>query len=323
MALLTKMLNLNLDRTLLNAIIPLLLVAGPALADKQDARDWYTGCSVLGAAGLITPEPITTALGSGALVGQGTGFIGMGIWDFFTEAPANPDPNHEQVARLNPPYLPVQFIAVVGIGPVYDAVNASIDSAAVMIDSSRILQVSLSRYYGAIQDANDINEELQHDAASAALVQLESDIGQYRSDLLTLSSVAQGTGFAALSTTAQDVVDLRDQIVLDGSFPSYENFVFEQIGATAEEMTLAIAEVELMTGNSLTNADLTGAALFGRLEEALGEVNIRELLPPDFEPSTSNPSVPLLSTSGMVILLGCIFLSAFVITRIRRVSGAQ
>ena len=118
-----------------------------------------------------------------------------------------------------------------------------------------------------------------------------------------------------------DVLDLRGQIVSSGTFPSYEDFVFDQLGATEEEMTLAIAEVELMTGNSLTDADLTGAVIFARLDEALGKVDIRELLPPSFEPAGSDPTVPLLSEGGMVTLVGCFLLTAFVMARARRASG--
>ena len=117
------------------------------------------------------------------------------------------------------------------------------------------------------------------------------------------------------------VLDLRGQIVSSGTFPSYEDFVFDQLGATEEEMTLAIAEVELMTGNSLTDADLTGAVIFARLDEALGKVDIRELLPPSFEPAGSDPTVPLLSEGGMVTLVGCFLLTAFVMARARRASG--
>lgn len=305
----TELLNWSGAMTRLGAMVLVLLASSPSLADKQDARDVGTGFSVIGAAGVITPEPVTTAAGAGALVGQGVSFIGMGIWDYFTEAPANPNPNHGVVASEELLFLPVAFVKLDGVGPVYDEVNASMDSAASMIDSSRLALTSLQRYYGAVADSNAANAELQRQAANAALAQLDVDMLQYRSDLRAISTAVQGTGFAALSATVQDVLDLRDQIVASQSFPAEEDFVFNQMNASPEEMALAIAEVELMTGNSLTNADLTGAVIFDRLDEALGKVDIQELLPAEFVSGGPNASVPLIGETGVAILLGCLVLS--------------
>lgn len=318
-----ELLNWNGAMTRLGAMILVLLAASPSLADKQDARDVGCGISVIGAAGVITPEPLTTAAGAGAMLGQGVGFIGMGIWDFFAAAPANPDPNHGVVANEELLFVQVAFVRLEGVGPVYDEVNASMSSAASMIDSSRFALTSLQRYYGAIADSNAANAELQRQAANAALAQLDVDMLQYRSDLRAISNAVQGTDFAALSATVQDVLDLRDEIVANQSFPSEEDFVFNQMNASPEEMALAIAEVELMTGNSLTNGDLTGAVIFDRLDEALGKVNIQELLPAEFGSGGPTTSVPLIGETGMAILLGCLVLSGLFLTRMRRASRTR
>jgi hypothetical protein len=42
----------------------------------------------------------------------------------------------------------------------------------------------------------------------------------------------------------------------------------------------------------------TGAVIFDPLAAALGKVDIRELLPADFEPTTSNPSLRVLARSA-------------------------
>ena len=163
------------------------------------------------------------------MLGQGVGFIGMGLWDFFAAAPANPDPNHGVVANEELLFVQVAFVRLEGVGPVYDEVNASMSSAASMIDSSRFALTSLQRYYGAIADSNAANAELQRQAANAALAQLDVDMLQYRSDLRAISNAVQGTDFAALSATVQDVLDLRDEIVANQSFPSEEDFVFNHV----------------------------------------------------------------------------------------------
>lgn len=272
------------------------LSATTSFADKQDARDIATGASVLGAAGVLTPEPLTTAAGTGALIGQGVGFIGMGLWDLFAAAPANPDPNHGEVAFVTP----VTFAPVAGAGIVSDPVNASMFSAASIIDNSRLLNLSLQRYYGAIDDGNTVNQQLQLLAASNALFSLESDINDYRVDLLSISIDVQFTDFAALSTTVGDVLALRDDIVLNG-FPLFEDFVFAEMNATTAEINLAISEISLVNGNAISNADLTGAVIFDRYSSALGEVDLRELLPSGFTP-VPEPSTGVMFAFGLISL---------------------
>ena len=188
-------------------------------AGKQEARDVGQGLSVIAAAGVITPEPGTTVAGIAGLIGEGVGFLGMGIWNIFASAPANPDADHGQIASVTP----VQFTAVSGSGSgsLVDAVNASMTSAAVMVDDSRLLDLSLRRYYGAVDDGNATNKQLQLLESSRALYSLEASIDAYRSDLEALSDNVQSTEFALLSTTERDVLDLRDVIIRDNAFPSF------------------------------------------------------------------------------------------------------
>jgi len=256
-----------------------------SFAGKQEARDVGTGLSVISAAGVVIPEPLTTAAGVGGLVGEGTGFVVMGIWDLFAAAPANPDPDHGTLASVTA----VTFTPVVGSGQVFDNVNTSLLFAGYIIDNSRLLNMSLERYYGALNDGNPENTELQLLAASQAFFGLDDAIMGYRSSLTAISSDISGTDFASLSATVTDVLDLRDEILISG-FPSYEDFVFAEMHATSEEMSNAILEVSFVTGDTITDSDLTGAVIFDRYASALGEVDIREMLPPDFtvvpEPAT-------------------------------------
>lgn len=281
-------------------VLPVLFSPAVALAGKQEARDFWTGSSVLGAAGVITPEPITTAAGAGALIGQGVGFIGMGIWDAFAAAPANPDPNHGLVASV----APVTFTPVTGSGQAFDDINASIILAGEIIDDSRLLGISLERFFGAVNDGNLANAAFQQSAASQYLFGLEADLFDYRSSLVAISADISGTNFAGLSTTVADVLDLRNEILVSG-FPSFEDFVFAEMNATIEEMTNAILEVSLVTGNNITDADLTGAVIFDGLASAIGEIDIRELLPVGFStvPEPTTITLILLGLAGIALPL--------------------
>jgi hypothetical protein len=62
------------------------------------------------------------------------------------------------------------------------------------------------------------------------------------------------------------------------------------MGATTEEIALAIDEVSLATGAALGGNNLTGDEVFAHLADALGKINLRQLVPQGFnlvpEPST-------------------------------------
>lgn len=275
--------------------------ATPVFAGKQEARDVGQGLSVIAAAGVVTPEPTTSALGIGGLIGEGVGFLGMGLWNAFASAPANPDANHGQIASV----APVTFTAVSGTGSAVDSVNDSMVSAATMVDESRLLELSLRRYYGAVSDENAANTQLQLRQSSKALSSLEVSIDAYRSDLRAISDNVQGTEFALLSATESEALALRDTIIADNAFPAFEQFVFDEMRATPREMDLAILEVTMVDGSTMDDSDLGGAVIFDRYAYALGKVDLRELLPSGFDPVVPLPGAawmggPLLVAAGVV-----------------------
>ncbi len=248
--------------------------ATPTEAGKQEARDIATGLSVISAAGVVTPEPTTTAAGIGGLIGQGAGFIVIGIWDLFAAAPSSPDPDHGALASVSP----VSFTPVPGYGPPFDNINDSLVVAGQLVDHSRLLGTTLRRCSGALQDGDLAHLQLQRMFATQLLGELEADQSEYSSILTAVSNDIQGTSFAALSTTVPEVLALRDEIVTSG-FPDFEAFVFDEMQATADEIDLAIEEVAQATGGSLTDSDLTGAVIFDRTAQALLLIDIRELVP--------------------------------------------
>ena len=185
-------------------------------------------------------------------------------------------------------------------------------SAAVMVDDSRLLDLSLRKYYGAVNDGNATNKQLQLLESSKALHSLESSIDAYRLDLEAISDKVQSTGFASLSTTESEVLALRDAIIRDNAFPEFEKFVFDEMGATSREMELAILEVQLVDGSTIDDADLSGAVIFDRYADAFGKVDLRELLPPGFDPI---PIIPLPAAAWMGLSL---LASVGVIGKMRR-----
>jgi hypothetical protein len=99
-------------------------------------------------------------------------------------------------------------------------------------------------------------------------------------------------------------LNLRDQIVAFG-FPSYEQPFFSQMLATPEETSLAIGEVALATGAALGGNSLTGAEIFAHASDALGKINLRELMPSGFNlvPEPSTWLMGMLGTLALVPIL--------------------
>jgi hypothetical protein len=246
-------------------------------ADKEAARDFYAGATVLGGLALLAPEPsLTKAAGVGACVGQGVGLVGMGIWDIFALAPTTPDTNYATVASV----VPVIFTPVSGMGQAFDDINASLVLGGLVVDYSRLVDVSLQRYYGAVAASDASAALMQQVAASYFLSELESDMAAWRSSLQTVSAGVGGSPFATLTITQGDVLSFRDDVVTSG-FPAWENFVFLEMQATPQELTLARAEVGLLTGNAIPSG-LTGSVVFEQMASSMGQVNLSELLPKDF-----------------------------------------
>jgi len=243
---------------------------------KQEARDVGTGLSVISAAGVITPEPVTTALGAGGLIGQGVSFIGMGLWDAF--ASVSPSSQSARVAQAPP----VGFALAVGEGPAIVSVNNSIVAAGEVITASRLLYCSLSRLRGALESGNRVDAKLQRHAATSFLSRLEGGIKLYTACLENIELYIQQTPFSELSVDVAGVLELRNQIVEQGQFPKYEQFVFEQMNATEVELNAAIKEVSLATGKYLPQETLHGGDIFSQLAHALRQTSIVELLPDFF-----------------------------------------
>ncbi len=219
--------------------------APPAHATKEHGRDVATGISVLGGVGIVFP--LTFVAGASAGVAQGVGLVGMGVWDAYFAAPLRIDPNHGLLATATP----AVFTPFPESGPVFDAANLSLVEAGNVIDATRLLDISLRRYYGALSDGNTANAAFQRRAASMFLFQLEDHLLAYRRSLVELSAQVRSTPFAELTATVADVLTLRDQIISSG-FPTYEAFVFDQMNATPQEMAAAVGEVALVTARPLS-----------------------------------------------------------------------
>ena len=287
---------------------PLLLCAAvcvlplTARADKQDARDWYTGASAAGAGAALIPTGVTQAAGAGALVGQGVGFMGMGVWDWWNKAPQNPNMNPQQQQQQAPkrqasiaPIIPSSNPDATELAVVAD-VNAATAAGNALLTDSRSVSDGLQLYYGAIADGNAAAASKQQLWTSQAFASLLSDVSDYRNSLYTLNAAVQGTSFAAVSASVSDLASLQTSIVNNG-FPSDEQFVFTQANATPLELSLAQAEVGLATLTHVPSTGVTGANIFQGMADSLGEVNLAQLLPTSF---TLLP-VPEPSSDGMVL----------------------
>ena len=113
---------------------------------KQNARDVGTGLSVISAAGVITPEPITSALGIGGLLGQGTAFIIMGVVDSLKKCRVDIR-NTGQIGNIKP----VKFNQVKGKGILVDCINNSAVIGGWLIDTTRALEICLAKLRGAMK----------------------------------------------------------------------------------------------------------------------------------------------------------------------------
>lgn len=255
---------------------------------KENARDIATGGSLFTTSWLIVPViGEFVAAGGGAF--QGGFLITMGIIDALDSAPNNPDSNHGTLASVTPVrFTPVSggtgtTIGTVGTQLVTD-VNASLVSLGQSLDNLRLLRISLRRYYGALNAGNATNADFQSAAVCHFLISSEASLAAYRTSLRRISSDIQGTPAASLSFTVSQVLALRNQI-LNSGFPPEEAALFPQMNATNEEISLALQEVALVTGATLSNSDLTGAVIFDRAADAIKQINLGAFLPQGFPPS--------------------------------------
>jgi len=272
---------------------------------KIGAAGVSTGLSTVAAGLAAFPEPVITK-GAAAVtaVGQGIGLIGLGLWDFFASAPMNPDPNHGVLASVTP----VIFAPVNGIDePVLSAVNSTLAIGGRVIDDSRLVDISLRRYFGGIADGDNIHAELQRVAASRFLFQLVADKLSFQNSLDTLSSSLQGTPFTSISTNIDQVLTFQAQVLASG-FPPFEQSVFAQMAATPHEINLALQELASFTRDSLlaagvTDADFAGGVIFNSHARELNKVDIFELLPENFQ-VVPEPSALTMFRVGIFCMIG-------------------
>jgi hypothetical protein len=290
---------MKFGKAVLLTVFGILMATGPSFAGKQEARDFWTGASVLGAAGVITPEPITTCAGTGALIGQGSGFIFIGIWDVFASASTTPDAAYASLA----PVVPVSFDHV-ACPPVCYIVNDFMDAAGDGIGQARAMNTTLQRYYGALNAGDVAAANMQYNYGMSLASDLNTTVANWAGFCSDISADAglQSSPFASLSCTVSDVLDLRDQIVADNAFPSYEDFVFDKINPSSEEMAAAIYEMSLVDGSTITDADLVGSVIFnnGFGDALLALGNVETYLPSDFQP-VSDSAIPEPTTMCLVV----------------------
>ena len=98
-----------------------------------------------------------------------------------------------------------------------------------------------------------------------------------------------GTSVGTITVSKYDILVLRNQIVGSGQFPAREAFVFSEAHASNEERSLAVAEIGSVTGQTITENNLTVTLLFTRAAAQLDHAGIDGFLPRGFTcpPSTS------------------------------------
>jgi len=249
------------------------------------ARDIATGLSAIAATPALSGRPIAAA----AEIAQGVTFIVIGIVELFFAAPAQPDNDFEQLPSVTlVTFTPVGESLQSGSGhapaadPSIDHINQSLKAAGEIIDNTRLIKMSLRKYYGAVGAGNIDKAKLQRTFACNCIDKLTTSLQSYHDALLLVSADIQGTPAASAATTVADVLALRNQIVSSGQFPANETFVFTEAQATSEERMHALEQVAAVNGTTISNSDLTGAAIFAQAASVVDHANIQEFLPPGF-----------------------------------------
>ena len=251
---------------------------------KEEARDWYTGCSALGAVGVITPEPLSTAAGTGALIGQGVGLIGMGLWNAFSSVRTSRISiveEDESATAMLASVAPIVFPEENNETELDQAVSNVRRSGAAMINASRLVLCSLCKLGRALDKDNAVHSLRQRRAAEVNLRVLEANKALFEASMRDLGRAARATPFTELSVSRNEVLELRDTIVRKGRFPKNERFVFEQMAATENEQVWAIDEVGQASGKFLPD-NISGNSLFDEAAASLAVVNIRKQLFPEW-----------------------------------------
>ncbi len=241
---------------------------------KQDARDFATGASALGATGLITPEPTTTAAGAGALIGQGLSFMGMGLWDAF--ASVEPDEGYDLIANVEP----VRFQPVEGKGRLFACVNKILTSGGDMIDSARLLTKSMRKLKGALKDCDVKNSILQYRTVEALINRSEADKYMFSVNFDELAGLytSQVPEQDDLKITKEEILCFKDDLLKTGKLPDFEEKILQEAKITNEERGLMMEEVRLATLAAIPDSITLGGVLQG-MGRSLRKIRIRELAP--------------------------------------------
>jgi hypothetical protein len=248
---------------------------------------------------VIVAPPVAGALA----VAQVLNYVEANSIDQFKGAPANPDPNFTAPAAVVPVHfsLPPSTLFNPNKDAVPPGVNESLEAAGRLIDHTRMVNLSLRKYYGALNANDAASAQLQKGYACLSVTQLNADIQSYSAALASLSQSVQGTPFASVSTTTPEVLRLRDQITQSRSFPASELFVLTQAHATDQEISGAIDQVALVTDQGFTASDLTGAVIISKASEAINGVNVSQFLPDGFSCADA-PAVPALPPFGGIVI---------------------
>jgi hypothetical protein len=267
------------------------------------------GLSLFG--GIAVGVPGGQLVGGIALIGQCVGVVVLGFLENLAVASSFPDADFDSIAIVEPVHFELLSIP-------QPFAESSLDTAVIvagkLIDDSRMLNLSLRKYYGAVAAQSTAGAQLQKTAACNALSNLNADLQAYSNALAGVSTEIQGTPAASVSGTVADVLNLRDQIVSTGSFPEFEAGYFSQANVSPEELSQALGIVASVTDQSITDAGLGGAVIFDRAAQKINHVNAAVFLPQGFTcDADSVVSVPTLSPWGavaMVLLLAAASLYA-------------
>jgi hypothetical protein len=278
--------------------LAIILLLEATCASKDGVRDIATGVSVVAAIPAISGNPIA----QGAEVGQGITFVVLGILELLHKASDNPEPSFRTPAAVVPVYfsLPDTTLFKPNKDALPNGLTESLKAAGKLVDDSRLINLSLRKYYGALNANDTQSAQLQKGFACLSLNNFNTDLRAYSTALSELSQSAQGTPFASASATVSQVLQLRDQIVQSKSFPASEAFVFAQAHATDQEMSLAVSQVATVTGQSLTDSDLTGSVILSRAATAINGANATQFLPAGFICADA-PTVPALPPFGGIV----------------------
>jgi uncharacterized repeat protein (TIGR01451 family) len=270
---------------ILAVVVASSLLFASACKSVDGARDIAAGVSVIAAIPAFAGNPIAV----GAEIAQGVTFIVIGIIELFSSAAAQPDGDFEQLPSVTlVKFTPVGPSSQSGsvhasaADPSIDHINQSLKAAGEIIDNTRLIKMSLRKYYGAWGAGNIDKAKLQRTFTCNCIDKLTASFQSYHDALLLMSADIQGTPAASASATVADVLALRNQIVSSGQFPANETFVFTEAQATSEEMTHALEQVAAVNGTTISNSDLTGAAIFAQAASVVDHANIQEFLPPGF-----------------------------------------